>query len=64
MVYTIDMISKSKGRVIVSISKDSIDLLDRILKWYNTDNFSEELFTRSTVIEDAIFFLSEKVGVK
>ena len=58
------MISKEKGRIIVSVHKDTIVLLDKLLKWYNTDNYSEELFTRSTVVEDAIYFLSEKIGLK
>lgn len=63
MVYTIDMISKEKDRVIVSIPKSSIKKLDKICEWYKSD-FRSTPATRSEVIDDLINLFSNQIGVK
>lgn len=57
------MISKNKDRVIVSIPKTTIAILDKIVVWYNKAPRSS-LATRSEVVDDLIQLFSEKIGIK
>lgn len=58
------MICKDKDRVIVSIPKTTIAILDKIVVWYNDTSYRGILVTRSIVIDDLIQLFSEKIGIK
>lgn len=57
------MISKDKDRVIVSIPKTTISILDKIVIWYNTP-YRAIPANRSVVIDDLILLFSEQIGIK
>lgn len=57
------MISKNKARVIVSLDKDVVAILDNVVKWYN-DCSRVKPANRSVVINDIISEFSSRVGVK
>lgn len=56
------MVSKEKDRVIVSLPRSTIVLLDKLTSWYVCE-FHPLPASKSEVIDDAIKLFAENVGV-